>query len=1644
MDARLILRVHQPARAGLHPQPPGPLAHWLDAEALQEFTSSLTLPPSIDVTKLDSLGREVHVTEHLDDHPEIRELFERYEREWSVWAREESEFLPVRDLYSRLFKLERQIRAHSEDMELVLSAGLLSWKGEVGRQPAVYRHVLTIPITIDLDAAQGCIDVKFADDMSEFTLEDDMLEPETQPRDELREKLTKVVADVGQDIWDSQLLQDGLRAWCRAIDPGSTFLPDIARAEPGGAEPLMVFAPAIVLRRRTRHATRRMYEQIASLIEEGRCPQGWLDLVDVVDDGGQHSDTDGPSASEPSDSEPGGTVYFPLPANDEQIRIAQLASSHRGVVVQGPPGTGKSHTIANLVCHLLASGQRVLVMAETSRALSVLKDKIPTEFHPLCVTLLDGGREANDELAAAVTEIASRHSDWSPGAYDAEIARLESDIEKLERKIAECWRKQLELREFEAGHCELEGYSGSPSEIARQLATEASRFRWFEFDSDAISKAEMVEGADVQKWLQVLREAGGNLAKRERKSIPDASMEWKPEVFAERVRIETETRRASSKDDELANDEMLSALTVCDADVHLEFEKRAEEFVSACCQALHPASEWAESMLHEVLGGRIEVVAAFCEEASVIATAAAEAHGRSGSDVKIELPAEVSIDSAREDVVTVMNHLDAGGAWRKFGIATKAVRHREYVRDSAVVDGARPETAEQLGRLAAYLEMKSLIERGCTLWKDRGAEMRRSADSLTIAELSAASDQAQRILTAAKAANRLREFAADRLSGSTSIEFSPPFGARERRIAQAAKRRRQLKESQAEFEAHALFLDQLAANSHVDELVGELAESIRQRDVERYARVYAAMQEETSRRRRFDDALHVQTRIQEIAPELVDAVSGSAEDPVWDARFGEWQAALRWARARAKLKDANREGRAGRKPQSISELRAKISDRTSSLAALKAWDAFLRRLTPAEVQALKSWQAAQKQIGKGTGKSQRVMHARRAARDYMEVCRSAIPAWVMPRYQVAEQTRDVSPGMYDVVIVDEASQLGVESLFVFFIAKRLIIVGDEEQISPTDVGIDEGQVQVLQDRHLGDIDNANLLRSKASLYANAGVRYHKAVVLREHFRCAPEIIEFSNRLCYEPRGHPLIPLKLGGGDRLEPLKPVFVRDGYRQGAGSQAINKPEAEAIVEKIAEVVKLPGYEGKSIGVLSLLSNQQAAYIESRLLERIGVREMKARQVLCGDAYTFQGDERDVMFLSMVAALDGASGLRALTDEPSRQRFNVAASRAREQMWLFHSVQLNDLSPACMRHALLRYMYDPWRPRSADDEKEFESGFERDVCTAIEARGYRVAAQVPAGDQRRSRFRIDLVVEGRSSKLAVECDGDRWHGPEQFESDMARQRQLERAGWRFVRIRGSVYYADPIEAMEPVWQALEQLGIEPHSDIDEEQEQQAVLTSMPAPERPVELSVRTYTARVAEGVSIPRNTPPEDSVQRPLDGALSSSNNLSRPNPIPDVLPPDPRSATRLAIAQAIATLVDCEGRLVVWDAFKLYLGRCSIKRMGGSIERKMIEAMKLAEATNKVRVVDELGTGDELKSVLWPVTPLGERTRGRPGRPIELIPPSEVLEVAGALSDAGLEYGSEPFMRAVLNEFGLTRLTESVREHMETVLTTALLPE
>ncbi|MCG6553354.1 MAG: hypothetical protein L7F77_13595 [Candidatus Magnetominusculus sp. LBB02] len=190
-----------------------------------------------------------------------------------------------------------------------------------------------------------------------------------------------------------------------------------------------------------------------------------------------------------------------------------------------------------------------------------------------------------------------------------------------------------------------------------------------------------------------------------------------------------------------------------------------------------------------------------------------------------------------------------------------------------------------------------------------------------------------------------------------------------------------------------------------------------------------------------------------------------------------------------------------------------------------------------------------KLLGQGTGKY--ATRYRRESQHHLSECLDAIPAWVMPLHRIWD-TVEPAPEMFDVIIVDEASQCGLEALPLFYLGKKIIIVGDDKQISPDAVGLERVNVHNLMDDYLHDFAFRDQFHVQSSLFDHAKRLYPtRQITLREHFRCMPEIIRFSNELCYS---NTLIPLRQYGPDRLPPLEYVFVSGGYRDGSKSKTVN----------------------------------------------------------------------------------------------------------------------------------------------------------------------------------------------------------------------------------------------------------------------------------------------------------------------------------------------------------------------------------------------------------------------------------------------------------------------------------------------------------
>jgi len=489
--------------------------------------------------------------------------------------------------------------------------------------------------------------------------------------------------------------------------------------------------------------------------------------------------------------------------------------------------------------------------------------------------------------------------------------------------------------------------------------------------------------------------------------------------------------------------------------------------------------------------------------------------------------------------------------------------------------------------------------------------------------------------------------------------------------------------------------------------------------------------------------------------------------------------------------------------EEISMIEEEIKRNTAELAFNKAWKFKLAQFdnNKRQVQAIEGWRQLIRKIGAGKGK--RAEKLKSEARKLMPYCQGAVPVWIMPLNKVVENFNP-QENKFDVVIIDEASQADIMALVALYLGKQVIIVGDNEQVSPLAIGEKTEEMDRIIQEYLRDIPNHFLYSGRFSIYDLAQASGYQPVRLKEHFRCVPAIIQYSNILSYNGQ------IKALRDTSNVKTKPPIITYRVEDGICNNKINEKEAEVIVSLILACLKHSEYNNKTFGVITLRGDKQAALIDKMLQSKMDVKEYSERNILCGNSSNFQGDERDIIFLTMVDSNDKEGPMRLNSygsDNLYKKRYNVAVSRAKDQLWLIHSLDSeNDLKTGDIRKELIDYCNN-YKSRQTEYEKNVikaESEFEKRVMKYLIENGYNITPQWEVG-----AYRIDMVATYKDNKVAIECDGERWHGEDNIDEDMERQSILERLGWRFIRIRGSKFFTDEISTMEKVYEKLTVMGI-------------------------------------------------------------------------------------------------------------------------------------------------------------------------------------------------------------------------------------------
>lgn len=443
--------------------------------------------------------------------------------------------------------------------------------------------------------------------------------------------------------------------------------------------------------------------------------------------------------------------------------------------------------------------------------------------------------------------------------------------------------------------------------------------------------------------------------------------------------------------------------------------------------------------------------------------------------------------------------------------------------------------------------------------------------------------------------------------------------------------------------------------------------------------------------------------------------------------------------------------------------------------------------------------------------SKMTQRQRRRRQEYLSAfdrCCRFIPCWILTTSQIS----DYLPAecLFDLVVIDESSQSDVTVLPGMMRGKQWLIVGDGKQVSPTEAFVSEENMENLRATLPdGPLEDALLPgRSFFDLCAQAFPRGR--VVLHEHFRCAPEIINFSNELFYDGR---LVPLRLPKkGDRFDPsIVDIKVAGGTKTGK----VNEKEADKIVELVREMMISPESKSKprSIGIISLIGDEQSRLIRGRLLDVCGPENLARHDVLIGDPPQFQGAERDVVFLSMVCSRQNCP---TQNQQFHFQRANVALSRARDRVVLVRSIDLKHIpSLEDVKVPIIEFFMTANQTNNTGDTVEVKpvqrkNSVGREILEMfLREKGYQI---VDMGTIWKNAFCVEHEASDTRIAILVDCE-------ENQESDWlhsySQQKAIERVGWNCLRVDALSIIVDYSTVLHRVTQFLTSHGIEEPTTI-------------------------------------------------------------------------------------------------------------------------------------------------------------------------------------------------------------------------------------
>ena len=1331
-----------------------------------------------------------------------KEILEKLLKDRKLWVEEQKKIEVVRNLFDTLYNKYLVLDRDSDILELVVANGLVKVPNE-----DIYYPILLKKVNFSIDTEKNIISITDASDNDFITQElylNFLAEVENINLDKVFYLEDKIVENNIHPISKNDTIKDFFREFIHNLNPRAQFIEDLDKKNKESVITIE-WKPILFIRKKDDGKVEAINNIIKDIENGGEIPEYLSELVGVI-------------GSDKRTIEQVPDILFTKETNNEQIEIIKSLYSHRAVVVQGPPGTGKTHTIANLLGHFLAEGKNVLITSQTKKALDVLKEKIPTDIQDLCISMLD---DDSSDLGNSVESISEKLGYLNLENLKNECEEIENQRNELKEDIKNIKRKIFNIK-YQESHPII--YNNES--ITLKEAGEFLRKNQRELDRIPGVVSSGVPCPINNENLAFLKSGyKKSVSKEEEKEIElglnKLSDFWTLEEFREilenkkdivsKLNLLLKNRKYHIDNNLFYIDDK----TIIDLDKfknYLDIDKIIpkdlkviEDWKKEVCIAGSDAGD------KKIWSNFIRDIRKLYDLTNMT---------KDQLFKKNIVYKDIDISTAQKLITALKKGIEKPGFFFKHRLR----KARREISDKVTINNKILETLYDCNVALEYINLIELRENTKNTWnilmvgniltdeindnKNLYKQLYSYAEQMEyllnwyerdkklflhkIEEAGFVKTNINKTENSSICANEINQI----------LDFIPTL----EELISIGKVALGYREIDMKLGEYLEKIENLIKD--LSPLGKEIENAVLNEDTDKYSKTLEKLKVLSEKEVLYKKYKTLLNDVKTVASSWGDELENGLFNDKIENIYNVW----RYKQISQKLKELAEKPYATLQAD-ILEKSEELKKLTIELVTKKTWYNIVKFLEEKDnlaiSQALKGWKQTIQKIGKGTGKNTNIY--KKSAREKMLLCQKVVPAWIMPLNKVFDTLNPVE-NKFDIVIIDEASQSDISSLILLYMAKKVIIVGDDKQVSPSDVGVNIDKINMFRRKYIkGKVANDDLYGIRASLYSIVSTTF-QPISLREHFRSVPEIIGYSNKTSYDNQ---ILPLRDSNSSILKPAIIEHKVAGKRD--EKSKINRVEAETIVSLIEACLAMKEYKNSTFGVISLLGDEQAELIQNLIVQRIPATEIENHKILCGNSASFQGDERDVIFISLVDSSEENKSLRLVgegVEGATRKRYNVAISRAKDQLWIVHSIDKNALKEGDLRKELFEYI-DSLKENTFEKsaiENSTASDFENEVARRLLEKNYTIKQKWRVGS-----YDIDMVAIYDDKKIAIECDGKTLnHTEEEVIANLEEQEILERCGWEFIRVRASEYFRNPEKAIKDLIIQLDDKGVYPnHKEI-------------------------------------------------------------------------------------------------------------------------------------------------------------------------------------------------------------------------------------